>query len=601
MLPSEKDDGNIEYKRYIMININKNKYDYSDYELKELIPLLKKNIYNKKEEDVTIEDIDTFHSTLQNKRLTSNLRFNQLASQMRYRLNEGNGVAIYYIGINDDGSIYDLNNVEKTESIKNLRELVKYIDCRIDKLLFIDNYVKVIIKNKNFLKLKEKNILLLGDTESGKTTFLAYLIKNKLDNDYSKARLHILNHKHEIETGRTSSFTCEYVNFNENNFVFIDSPGWDGVNSISDLSNLNMKSSRKRNKLVLTFNFDLIIFFDKPNKIWHKKKFYEEYAKYLNVPTISVNLFDECSFINLKSPISQEQMLSYFNSLLKKEIVKFKTIHKKDTVISSEVDEVTNILEKMDNIFPEDKLSTFSSNEYKRKLKLLFNNKSNRMNKIEESDLLNITFINSYPHQDLGLILSGYLDCGMLKVNQKLYCYMDIKIDNNDSNSESQSIVNPLEVNVKSIYKDGNSVDYIESPSTITISIDCSDKYGKKLLEVYGDFSKLLRFKDIQVNFLSNFSYKPETKFKLVWLFYMKDNKILDLEKFVNKNNTIQIMVKNQLITLKKIIEDNIYHYEFINLSKHDTNRNKELFNIDNQNFIYEDLDSFGFGKIFVV
>ena len=601
MLPSEKDDGNIEYKRYIMININKNKYDYSDYELKELIPLLKKNIYNKKEEDVTIEDIDNFHSTLQNKRLTSNLRFNQLASQMRYRLNEGNGVAVYYIGINDDGSIYDLNNHEKTESIKNLRELVKYIDCRIDKLIFIDNYVKVIIKNKNFLKLKEKNILLLGDTESGKTTFLAYLIKNKLDNDYSKARLHILNHKHEIETGRTSSFTCEYVNFNENNFVFIDSPGWDGTNSISDVSNLNMKSSRKRNKLVLTFNFDLIIFFDKPNKIWHKKKFYEEYAKYLNVPTISVNLFEERSFINLKIPVSQEQMLSYFNSLLKKDIVKFKTIHKKEKIISSEVDEVANILEKMDNIFPEDKLSTFSSNEYKRKLKLLFNNKSNRTNKIDDSNLLNITFINSYPHQDLGLILSGYLDCGMLKVNQKLYCYMDIKIDNNDSNSESQSIVNPLEVNVKSIYKDGNSVDYIDSPSTITISIDCSDKYGKKLLEVYGDFSKLLRFKDIQVNFLSNFSYKPETKFKLVWLFYMKDNKILDLEKFVNKNNTIQIMVKNQLITLKKIIEDNIYHYEFINFSKHDTNRNKELFNIDNQNFIYEDLDSFGFGKIFVV
>ena len=596
MLPSEKDDGNIEYKRYIMININKNKYDYSDYELKELIPLLKKNIYNKNEEDVTIEDIDNFHSTLQNKRLTSNLRFNQLASQMRYRLNEGNGVAIYYIGINDDGSIYDLNNHEKTESIKNLREIVKFIDCMIDKLLFIDNYVKVIIKNKNFLRLKEKNILLLGDTESGKTTFLAYLIKNKIDNEYSKARLHILNHKHEIETGRTSSFTCEYINFNENNFVFIDSPGWDGVNSISETCNLNMKSSRKRNKLVLTFNFDLIIFFDKPNSKWYKKQFYEEYAKYSNTQTISINLFDEKSFINLKSPISQEQILSYLNSLLKKEIIDSKVNIKKDNDnnISSEIDEVTNILEKMDNIFPDDKLSNFSSNEYKRKLKLLFNNKSNIRNNLFESELLNITFINSYPHQDLGLILSGYLDCGKLKVNQKLYCYMDIKIDNNVNDSESMTITNPLEVNVKSIYKDGNSVNSIDSPSTITISIDCCELHGKKLLEVYGDFSKLLRFKDIQVNFLSNFSYKTETKFKLIWFFYIKDNKeILNIKQFINNSSTIQIMVKNQLITLKKIIDDNNCYYEF--------NRNKDLFNINNQNFIYEDLDSCGFGKIFVV
>ena len=701
MLPPEKDDGNIEYKRYIMIKINKSidlSKGYSDCEYKaELFTnnihlgekyesivkhttnnihlgekyesivkhttnnihlgekyeseaeLFTNNIHlgekyesivkhttnnihlgEKYESDLknlsnyssflnkdklTEEDIDDFHSKLFNKRLTNNLRFNQLASQMKFRLNEGNGVAIYYLGINDNGSVYNLSNKERTESINNIRELVKFIDCKIDKLIFIDNYVKVIIKNKESKKLEEKNILLLGDTESGKTTFLAYLVKNKLDNKYSKARLHILNHKHELESGKTSSFTCEYTEFNETNLVFIDSPGWDGINRFNSLNNtINMKSSRKRNKLILTFEFDLIIFFDKPGSKWCKKEFYEDYASYSCIPTLSLNLFDDKSYINLINPITQEQILSYINSLFER----FKNNSKSSVKIDKDtkLDEITNMLYKMDCIFPNDKNLLLSPTDYKRKLKYVFDKNTLKCNEFDNSDQINITFINSYPHQDLGLILSGYLSSGKLKINQKLYCYMDIKIDGKES--EMSKLINPLLVQVKSIYKNGHSINSINSPSTITISIDYCNNFGKNILNVYGDFSKLLRLKDVQVNFLSNFSYKPDLKFKLIWYSYTKDNGSNTLysnvkhntdnipllakdkyeskdssEIFINDNNTIQIMVKNQLINLKKIIEDNSCYYVLQNSKK-----SKQVFNLNNQKFIYEDIDSHGFGKI---
>lgn len=553
MLPPEKDDGNIEYKRYIMIKINKS------IELKE-------------------EDINDFQSKLFNKRLTNNLRFNQLASQMKFRISEGNGLAIYYLGINDNGTVYDLSNKERSESINNIRELVKYIECKIDKLIFIDNYVKVIIKNKKFKKLEERNILLLGDTESGKTTFLAYLVKNKIDNEYSKAKLHILNHKHELESGKTSSFTCEYAEYNETNLVFIDSPGCDGINSF--------KSSRKRNKLILSFDFDLIIFFDKPESIWSKKKFYEDLASYSGIPTVSLNLFDKKSYINLINPISQEQIFGYLNSLFKRSNCKSKNsdIINSAIINNTKLDEINNILYKMDCLFPNDKNSLLSTNDCKNKLKFIFENYTVKSSKLDNSDQLNITFINSYPHQDLGLILSGYLSSGKLKINQKLYCYMDIKIDNKES--EMSNLTNPLEVQVKSIYKNGNSINSINSPSIITISIDYCNNFGKNILDVYGDFSKLLRLKDVQVNFLSNFSYKPDIKFKLIWFSYTKDNeyKVFD---------TLQIMVKNQLINLKKIVEDDSYYYVLLNSKK-----GKEVFNLNNQQFIYEDIDSYGFGII---
>lgn len=596
MLPPEKDDGNIEYKRYILLkNKEIDSNNYNDIELKELIPLLKDKIYNKKDDEVTIDDIKDFNYEIEKKRLKSSLRFNQLASQMKYRIGEGDGVAIYYLGVNDNGSIYELNKKEKTDSINNIRELVKFIGCKIDKIIFIDTYIKVIIKDKKFKKLKEKNILLLGDTESGKTTFLSYLIKDKLDNKYSKARLHILNHKHEIESGRTSSFTCKYIDFNETNFVFIDSPGWDGIN-LSDFGSLNMKSSKKRNKLLLSFSFDLIIFFDKPNVKWYKKDFYLEFSKFLGIPSFSINLFDENCYINLINPIPQEQILIKFYSLFKKskkEITNNSKLIDKKSLPLIDIDGVNNLLEKMDYLYPDEDTSNslFLNNDYKRKLKNIFSN-SKDQELLNDFNLLNLTLISSYPHQDLGLILSGYLSDGKLTINKKLYCYMDIKIDN-DLESEIGKLSNPLEVIIKSIHKDGVSVDSIEAPSTITISIDCCNDYGKKILDIYGDFSKLLRFKDIQVNFLSNFSYKPETSFKLIWLFYIENYKLCSNGPSIPINSTIQIIVKNQLINLKKINNDIGEHYISSNLKKE-----RELFNIDNQNFIYENFDSWGFGKI---
>ena len=599
MLPPEKDDGNIEYKRYIMIKIkNLDSNNSIDSEIKEIIPLLKEKSKKSNVNDLNLDDVYDFQNELEKKRLRSSLRFNQLASQMKFRLNEGNGVAIYYLGVNDDGTIYELNQNERSTSLDNLREIVRYIKSKIDKIIFNDNYIKIIIKDKNFKKLKEKNILLLGDTESGKTTFLAYLIKNKIDTDNSKARLHILNHKHEIESGKTSSFTCQYIDFNETNFVFIDSPGWDGVNN-SDGSFLNMKSSKKRNKLILTFNFDLILFFDKPNDNWYKKDFYQKIATYLNIPTYSINLFDKNSYINLVSPLDQDLILSKFYSILKNEISNdTKSTHSLEIESKVEylasVNNVSSMLEKMEFIYPEENKysdSLFSINDYKKKLKRLFNNKYITDDK--KYDLLNLNFISSYPHQDLGLILSGYLSEGKLKINQKLYCYLDLKVDN-DNDSELFKLNNPIEVQVKSIYKNGNSVDSIDAPSTITISIDYYKEYGKKILEIYGDLSKLLRFKDIQVNFLSNFSYKPVTKFNIIWLFYVHNYKVSAKDPHIPVGSSIQIMVKNQLINIKKIKNSNDEDY-YVNSN---LKKNRELFNIDDQLFIYENLNSWGFGKI---
>ena len=87
----------------------------------------------------------------------------------------------------------------------------------------------------------------------------------------------------------------------------------------------------------------------------------------------------------------------------------------------------------------------------------------------------------------------------------------------------------------------------------------------------------MLDFKINQIAFLSNKDYIPDTKFRLEWI--DNDSK--------NKLNNLQIMIRNQIINLKREEE-----YYIIN------NKNQQLYNINNEIFIYNNI---GFGKIICI
>lgn len=418
-------------------------------------------------------------------------RFQQLITQLKFRLGEGNGIATYYIGVEDNGELSGTSLNELNKSVKVLKKMAKEINAKTESIVFNQfkniNYVKVILKDQNKISKKpEKRILLLGDTESGKTTFLAYLIKNKLDTEICKARLYILNHKHEIENGKTTSFNYQFKNYKNTKLAFIDTPG--------DMI-LFTKANRMRNKIVLSFDFDLILFFNKPDEIWSKKEMYIKFAEQMNIPYLDINLFNLESKINLINPINQEEMLKFFTSNLKSNLI------------------------------------------------------------IPKSKNTNFYLLQSFPHVDMGWILSGFLDSSKLNVGMKLYWYD----------------YNMIPVKIKSIYKNNIPVNSIEGPSTITITLDdiCSS-------------SQMISNKP-RFGFLSNVNYEEINTLKLLWIYY-NDKEILE-------SNNISISVKNQFINLKKI-KDQSFH--IINSSGDSEIR----FNLINKIFIYEYKEKFGFGKI---
>lgn len=72
-------------------------------------------------------------------------KMSKLASQMKWRLCEGEGNTIYYIGINDNGSIYGLNKEQMEESLNNIVKLVIEIKAIITdiKVFNIKDYGQV--------------------------------------------------------------------------------------------------------------------------------------------------------------------------------------------------------------------------------------------------------------------------------------------------------------------------------------------------------------------------------------------------------------------------------------------------------------------------
>ncbi len=63
-------------------------------------------------------------------------------------------------------------------------------------------------------------ICVLGNVESGKSTIISVLTHNELDNGQGRARLNLLRHIHEIQSGHTSSINNEIMGFDNMAEVF---------------------------------------------------------------------------------------------------------------------------------------------------------------------------------------------------------------------------------------------------------------------------------------------------------------------------------------------------------------------------------------------
>ena len=177
-------------------------------------------------------------------------KLNKRITQMKFRLNEGNGEALYYIGVMDNGSLVGLEDDEYYKSIESLKLIACAIDCNI----LLLNETKVNTKtvgcfhirendNTNYIDLK---IGVIGNVDSSKSSTIGCLTRGIMDDGRGKARAHVFNYKHELDTGRTSSIGHQILGFDVNGNI---------VNSKHDRI-LPWTEIVKNSKKIVTF-FDL--------------------------------------------------------------------------------------------------------------------------------------------------------------------------------------------------------------------------------------------------------------------------------------------------------------------------------------------------------
>ncbi|KNE62494.1 hypothetical protein AMAG_07708 [Allomyces macrogynus ATCC 38327] len=162
----------------------------------------------------------------------SDERFVHLVTQMKWRLAEGCGEALYEIGIADNGQLVGLSSADLAESLRTLEAMAAHLDadCSIvrqrqvlPRLLHGNadtdaeprHVAEILVRKRvdnedHFLEIR---VAILGGSDAGKSTLLGVLTHSELDNGLGRARSRAFNHKHELESGRTSSLASDLVGF----------------------------------------------------------------------------------------------------------------------------------------------------------------------------------------------------------------------------------------------------------------------------------------------------------------------------------------------------------------------------------------------------
>lgn len=153
-------------------------------------------------------------------------RFEHLVTQMKWRLREGHGEAIYEIGVSDSGQLQGLSKEDMQISLNTLTEMAEKLGAcasclRVKQLedsgrLVAEVLVRKVPDDQHNIEVR---VAVLGSADAGKSTLLGVLTHGELDNGRGSARLNMFRHMHEIRSGRTSSVSHEILGFNANGEV----------------------------------------------------------------------------------------------------------------------------------------------------------------------------------------------------------------------------------------------------------------------------------------------------------------------------------------------------------------------------------------------
>ncbi|KAI9030371.1 GTP binding protein [Hyaloraphidium curvatum] len=160
----------------------------------------------------------------------------RLVDMLKQRVSEGMGECTLEIGTDEEGRSMRLTEAEFDTILGNVHAASDAINCDatvLHKRGFPEadgqpaapapgkqqaskgRSAHLLVRQRpgNMEDVLEIRIAVVGNVDAGKSTLLGVLTKDVLDDGRGKARVNLFKHKHEIETGRTSSVGLEIMGF----------------------------------------------------------------------------------------------------------------------------------------------------------------------------------------------------------------------------------------------------------------------------------------------------------------------------------------------------------------------------------------------------
>ncbi|KAL4735336.1 P-loop containing nucleoside triphosphate hydrolase protein [Aspergillus similis] len=166
-----------------------------------------------------------------------------LAEILQSRIDEGHGETIFDLGVEDGGESMSLSLDQWNVALHRLREAATTLSAHCRILLTYNvggpeeskatdyrikgSWGKVLIRQpaETVEEMAEIRMAVVGNVDAGKSTMLGVLVKGGLDDGRGKARVNLFRHKHEIESGRTSSVGLEIMGFDGQGEIVSSSQG----------------------------------------------------------------------------------------------------------------------------------------------------------------------------------------------------------------------------------------------------------------------------------------------------------------------------------------------------------------------------------------
>ncbi|XP_051940573.1 GTP binding protein 1, like [Hippocampus zosterae] len=145
-------------------------------------------------------------------------QYDALQRHLRARLDEGCGETIFVVGMGSDGGDHGLSDRDMEASVATVQSLCEQVEADLIPLRertevggkIFDYLIRRRVGEQDFLEVR---VAVVGNVDAGKSTLLGVLTHGELDNGRGFARQKLFRHKHEMESGRTSSVGNDILGF----------------------------------------------------------------------------------------------------------------------------------------------------------------------------------------------------------------------------------------------------------------------------------------------------------------------------------------------------------------------------------------------------